>query len=474
MARIFKHNYTKPLPEGAELFTRKGRRCARFRDSKGKSVTAPLSQDGKKVVIETAKWYIEYKDADGIMRRVPGCKDKQATAKMASDLDTAGQRGRTGLIDKHAEQRKRPLSEHIEDWEKLLKARGNNERYAEGQAKYVRAMTQGCRFLFWPDLCGIKVQSFVADMRKATTKNDGISARTANGYLQACKQFCNWMVRNDRAPNNPLSHLQRYNIKTDRRVIRRALTFDECQRLLIATQNGGPIFKMTGAERAMLYRVALGTGFRAAELRSLRPANFDLETDLPTISVEAAYSKHRKQDIQPISRQLADMLRLFLVNKDPEEPVFSPHSDKTADMLRADLRAADIDPVDSAGTRIDFHALRHTFITLGAQAGIAPKALMDLARHSDINLTMSVYSHSVIADRAKALEAIPDFMGDADQGQVQKATGTYNAVPNSVPFSACNHKQNNKQKTRFSQVNAPPGIRTPDPLIKSQLLCQLS
>ena len=99
---------------------------------------------------------------------------------------------------------------------------------------------------------------------------------------------------------------------------------------------------------------------------------FDLKTDLPTVSVEAAYSKHRKQDIQPISRQLADMLRPFLVHKNPEEPVFSPHSGKTADMLRVDLRAADIDPVDSAGNRIDFHALRHTFITLGAQAGIAP------------------------------------------------------------------------------------------------------
>ena len=43
-----------------------------------------------------------------------------------------------------------------------------------------------------------------------------------------------------------------------------------------------------------------------------------------------------------------------------------------------------------------------------AQAGIAPKVLMDLARHSDINLTMAVYSHTLVQDRAKALESIPD------------------------------------------------------------------
>ena len=83
--------------------------------------------------------------------------------------------------------------------------------------------------------------------------------------------------------------------------------------------------------------------------------------------------------------------------------------------VEADLLAADIAPVDSAGKRIDFHALRHTFITLGAQAGIAPKVLMDLAGHSDINLTMGACSHTVIADRAKALETIPDFAKGPDQ-----------------------------------------------------------
>ena len=56
MARVFKHTYTKPLPEGAELFTRKGRRYARFKDTRGKTVTAPLSQDGKKAVIAAGRF----------------------------------------------------------------------------------------------------------------------------------------------------------------------------------------------------------------------------------------------------------------------------------------------------------------------------------------------------------------------------------------------------------------------------------
>jgi len=61
------------------------------------------------------------------------------------------------------------------------------------------------------------------------------------------------------------------------------------------------------------------------------------------------------------------------------------------------------------GKFADFHALQHTFITNLARAGVAPKVAMDLARHSDINLTMSRYSHTVLEGRAEALRKLPDL-----------------------------------------------------------------
>ena len=108
-------------------------------------------------------------------------------------------------------------------------------------------------------------------------------------------------------------------------------------------------------------------------------------------------------------------------------------------------------------------------------AGIAPKVLMDLARHSEINLTMRAYSHTLVADRAKALEAVPDLTGDdEEQDQRLKATGTCDQVPAVVPFPTRDDKQDDKRSCQSAQLITPPGIRTPDPLIKSQLLCQLS
>jgi len=70
----------------------------------------------------------------------------------------------------------------------------------------------------------------------------------------------------------------------------------------------------------------------------------------------------------------------------------------------------------------DFHSLRHFYSTALAKAGVAPKTAMDLARHSDINLTLSHYSHTLVEDRAEALDALPNL--DTPEAGEFAATGT--------------------------------------------------
>ena len=55
-------------------------------------------------------------------------------------------------------------------------------------------------------------------------------------------------------------------------------------------------------------------------------------------------------------------------------------------------------------------------------AGCHPKALMDLARHSGINLTMQTTSHAILSDRGAALDALPDLLQPA-QAAKARATG---------------------------------------------------
>ena len=43
MGTVFRKTFTKPVPAGAEFFTRDGRRWARWKDAKGKTRTAAVT-----------------------------------------------------------------------------------------------------------------------------------------------------------------------------------------------------------------------------------------------------------------------------------------------------------------------------------------------------------------------------------------------------------------------------------------------
>jgi integrase len=62
-------------------------------------------------------------------------------------------------------------------------------------------------------------------------------------------------------------------------------------------------------------------------------------------------------------------------------------------MLKRDLTATGIPHRDEDGLVVDFHALRHTFITNLVRAGVPPKFAQTLARHGSITPTMDRYYH---------------------------------------------------------------------------------
>ena len=179
----------------------------------------------------------------------------------------------------------------------------------------------------------------------------------------------------------------------------------------------------------MLYRVAIGTAFRVGELRSLTPESFALDTEPATVTVQAAYSKHRKTDVQLVRNDLVELLREWLKGKQAGEPAFNM-PDKPYTMIRVDLEAAGIAYRDSAGRVADFHALRHTAGTLLNSKGVHPKAIQAFMRHSTITLTMDRYTHVGIRDQEAVLEALPKVRTDNPAPEVAqaKATGTYDAT----------------------------------------------
>jgi integrase len=273
------------------------------------------------------------------------------------------------------------------------------------------------------------------------------------------------------------------NAQSDVRRERRTLGADEFGRLVEAVKVGEPSRGLSGPDRALLYTVAANTGLRAGELVSLTADSFDLDTDQPTVTVEAAYSKHRRRDVLPLRADLVVRLRPFvsdsrskapdvgqncMVHKDESEAVAEGESasaarlwpgtwaDRAAEMLAADLAAARsawmdevktdeekttraktdyLAYVDSAGRVFDFPALRHQFISNLARGGASPKEAQALARHSTITLTMDRYTHLGIVDLTAALDRLPKLPGsEAPEAQPDqlRATGTDDSRPDIV------------------------------------------
>ena len=196
-------------------------------------------------------------------------------------------------------------------------------------------------------------------------------------------------------------------------------------------------FGMSGVERAMLYRLAVESGLRANELRTLMVSSFDL--DRCTVTVQAGYSKRKREDVLPLRPDTAAELGRFLAGKLPETRAFKVPG-KPAVMLRADLADVAIPYVDDSERYADFHALRHTTGTWLAANGVHPKVAQAIMRHSDINLTMARYTHTLRGQEAEAVRSLPDL--SLPTSQAQRATGTdgrKTSTPQLTPtaFSAC-------------------------------------
>ena len=150
----------------------------------------------------------------------------------------------------------------------------------------------------------------------------GISQRRFNAFVVvALRSFFAWSIKEGRTYENPAAHVPKLNERTDRRHERRALEAAEVRSLLTAAENGGELGGMSGTERALVYRTAVETGLRLNELATLTRGCVDL--DAGTITVRAGYSKHRREDVQPIRMELVEALRAHVATKAPATRLFN-------------------------------------------------------------------------------------------------------------------------------------------------------
>ncbi len=126
---------------------------------------------------------------------------------------------------------------------------------------------------------------------------------------------------------------------------------------------------------------------------------------------------------------------------------------------------------------IRLHDLRHGAATLALAAGVEMKVVQRMLRHSSITVTANTYTTVLPQVAFAAAEATAAIIPRQSARSLGLASGSPTTTVDSPETEETLPENRNPQAENFSSLGiegAPSGTRTPNPLVKSQLLCQLS
>lgn len=376
------------------------------RSEKGVKGAVPQTEDSK-------RWYGTLKTYDDKKRQVPLTEDEDTSAALLKTLQRTEDERRVNGFTQFQEQGEKSIVEHLRAFQTHMEAKNNVPQHIKTTISSIQKLLEATGVKTIADLDGGKVLNTLAAWRKR--KKKPLSVATSNHYLTAIKSFSRFLWQDRRTTEDVFCGLRKLNAETDRRRVRRAMSADEVKRLTCVTSGCRKWYrrrdwKLNPTDRVLLYSIALYTGLRSIEIASLRVASFNLETR--TLTVEASNTKNRKKASLPIHPVLMELLRPVICSN----PLPSPSTllfpgplvalRMAGKVFSRDLKRAKIDAKDDQERVLDFHSLRYTFITSLAKAGVHPGKAQRLARHSDINLTMTVYTQLDVDDLRDAVDSI--------------------------------------------------------------------
>lgn len=242
MGTVYRETYTKPLPEGAEVFTRDGECWARWkaRDRKGNErtrtarVTVPESGEHagtRRLLFEARTYTAKYRDGAGHVVKIgTGCRDADAARGVLRELERRAELVRGNLLSsaeaRTADFQGVPIGEHIDAYATFLQTRASSAKHRATVIPRLRRLALECGFRTLHDLKRARLEAWLANAPES------MAARTRNGYVTALTSFCNWAVSAGRMVVNPFHRMHRANERTDQRRPRRAMTAGELGRLI--------------------------------------------------------------------------------------------------------------------------------------------------------------------------------------------------------------------------------------------------
>jgi len=419
---------------------------------------------------KSAKWYVDIFDHNRLRHKIAAFADKRLSEAFGRNIESlincrsAGLEPDVklnqwietvpdsllkkfvswGLIDGQRTEITKPLTDHIADYVKVLKAKGYSRDYVVRTRNRLKKIVDDCRFVFFRDITRSAVQIYSGKLKK-----DGYSKTSRGHYLDALKTFLNWSESDQRIIRNPIAKLEKPARDSEKKGI---LEPEQFVHLIKTTSEKNILIGRTsGQERAVLYLLAGLTGIRRKELLNLTWDAINLSADSASVKVKASIAKNGKEAEQPVPAILVSVLTALKANVRPnaDDRVFVSFGKwiNTAELIRQDLTTAGLGLLDRDGNEIFFHSLRNSYISFLANSQTPAKIVQKLARHSDPRLTFNTYARTFEKAEQKAMNLLPDF------GDFVLSTCLDN-VCRKQEISVDNHRHKNGQDTLKTAILA--------------------
>jgi integrase len=371
---------------------------------------------------KSAKWYVDIFDHNQLRHKIPAFADKRLSEGLGRNIESlvncrsAGLEPDAklnqwietvpdkllkkfvswGLIDGQRTEITKPLTEHISDYVKVLEAKGYSKDYVVRSRNRLKKIVSACRFTYFRDISQSAVEIYSGKLKK-----DGYGD-TSRGH---------WAETDQRIIRNPIAKMDKPKRDSEKKGI---LTPEQFVHLIKSTSEKNILIGRTsGQERAVLYLLAGMTGLRRKELLYLTWDAIDLSADSASVKVKASIAKNGKEAEQPVPAILVHILTALKAHARPKasDRVFISFGKwiNTAELIRQDLAAAEIELTDRDGNAICFHSLRNSYISFLANSQTPAKVVQKLARHSDPRLTFNTYARTFEKAEQKAMNLLPNF-----------------------------------------------------------------
>lgn len=265
------------------------------------------------------------------------------------------------------------------------------------------------------------VQRWLAQLRK-----EGRGDSTIQSARRTLRAALNYAIRAELLSRNVALHVEMPPTDSDN------------EALVLEPAQAKEFVRRAGAERLYAGFVLGMLGLRRGEVlglpvagHRLRPSNADRSADrhpdqTPGLYVDKPKTRRSRRTL-PLPRFVLAALRTQLVFQEAERAAAGDRWRESGHVLTSPIGTI-LEPRNfhreyvtfresiEGMPAVKFHELRHSMISLLTELGVAPRVIMEIAGHAQLDVTMNTYSHVRLEAKQEALDQLGGLFSDFQDG----------------------------------------------------------